>query len=200
METELPSTEPQRVCAAPESSRERIDVRDRRPLGAQDIVLGERVAPRAGPREAEPASTSTDLFDGSAKAARQRSRGKPDIGGRVAQHRVLERRPGARRSPGREAERCSARRDRVLRAPDLVRDRGQREICPDRGQREICRYRRRSRRSSSGRQRAATSFRAAGHQVSESSRSFATVTSTAAVTVKSTAMTGTRSTSSRSPR
>lgn len=89
MESELASTESQRVRAAPESSRERIDVGASWPLGAQHLVLRGRVAPRAGPCEAELASTSTDLFDGSAKAARKSSRGQPDIRGRLAQHCVF---------------------------------------------------------------------------------------------------------------
>ena len=130
MESELAGTEPQRVRAAPESSRERIGVRACRPLAAQHLVLGERVAPRPGPCEAKLASTSTDLLDGSAKAARKRSRRQPDIRGRLAQHRIFERGPWTRRSSGGEAERYSARRDRVLRAPDLACDRSQRDIRP----------------------------------------------------------------------
>jgi hypothetical protein len=89
MESELASTEPQRVRAAAESSRERIDVGASWPLGAQHRVLRERVAPRARACQAELASTSTDLFDGSAKAARKGSRGQPDIPGCLAQHRVF---------------------------------------------------------------------------------------------------------------
>ena len=130
MESELAGTEPQRVRAAPESPRERIGLGAGRPLAAQHLVVGERVAPRPGPYEAELASTSTDLLDGSAKAARKRSRRQPDISGRLAQDRVFERGPWTRRSSGGEAERYSARRDRVLRAPDLACDRSQRDIRP----------------------------------------------------------------------
>ena len=128
MESELPGMEPQRVRAAPESSRERIGVGACRPLAAQHLVLGERVARRPGPCEAELASTSTDLLDGSAKAARKRSRRQPDISGRLPQHRVFERGPWTGRSSGGEAERYSARRNCVLRASDLACDRSQRDI------------------------------------------------------------------------
>jgi hypothetical protein len=130
MEPELAATEPQQVRAASEASCERIDVGASWPLGAQHPVLGGRVAPRGGPCEAELASTSTDVLDGSAKAACKGNRGQPDIPSCLAQHRVFQRGPRARRSPWREAERCSASRDRVLRTPDLERDRSQREISP----------------------------------------------------------------------
>jgi hypothetical protein len=79
MEPELASTEPQRVRAAPESSRERIDIGACWPLDAQHLVLGGRVAPRAGACESKPVSTSADLVDGSSKAKRKSGRGEPDI-------------------------------------------------------------------------------------------------------------------------
>jgi hypothetical protein len=118
MEPELASAESQRVRAAPESSRECVHVSGGWPFTAQPRVLRRRVALRAGSSEAETASTNTDLFDGTAKAACDHRRRQSDLGRRLPQHRVFEGRPRPRRPSGREAERRSAGRDRVLGASE----------------------------------------------------------------------------------
>jgi hypothetical protein len=108
MKAKLRGAQSQCVRAASESSRKCIDTVAGRPLGAQHGVVRGYVVAGNGPSETEMPSTMPNLLDRPAKVSRERG-SRQTSRCRLAEQRILDRRPGPHEAAARQAQRCAAR-------------------------------------------------------------------------------------------